>query len=263
MNGFRQRVLTAIIFGIIVIAAIWVHPYTCVALLGVITVWTSFEYGATVNPSKKYLVVFIALAFFLTAIFIPDASFRMIILIGSLLTGATLSYFVFKSENKLNHETLGYGIAGFYLGGSLGLFSHEMLTIPDYKYYFLGILVLIWLSDTGAYIVGSQWGKRKLMPKVSPNKTVEGFLGSLIAALIGGLIMSKLTPINNTDWWIIISLVIWLIGSLGDLVQSSVKRKYGVKDTGTILPGHGGLWDRFDSLILVIPVVLFLDAYVI
>ena len=75
--------------------------------------------------------------------------------------------------------------------------------------------------------------------------------------------MSKATPIKTTDWWIIISLAVWLIGSLGDLVQSSVKRKYGVKDTGTILPGHGGIWDRFDSLLLVIPVVLLLDGYIL
>ena len=263
MDAFRQRVTTAVFFGIIVIGAILLHPYTCVGLLALITAWTSLEYANTVLPKRKYLIVILALGIFALALITAKAFVLTVLLWGCILTGTMLSVYVFLREKNLNHQVFAFWNAAFYLGAAMGLFAREMLGYQDYRYFFMGILILIWLSDSGAYIVGSQWGKRKLMPKVSPNKTVEGFLGSLVAALIGGYFLSKLTPIKTTDWWIIISLVVWLIGSLGDLVQSSVKRQYGVKDTGTILPGHGGMWDRFDSLILAAPVILLLDKYLL
>jgi phosphatidate cytidylyltransferase len=263
MKGIKERAVTAVVFGVIVIGAIILHPFTCIGLLMLIAVWASYEYAVTVHPTQRLGIPIITLITFLIAYFSDSSLTANILLGGCILTGAILSFYVFKKTNDLNHRWLGYWIAAFYMGAACGLFAKAMMGYENYRYYFLGILILIWCSDTGAYIVGSQWGKRKLLPKVSPNKTVEGFLGSLAAVLIGGYIMSKATPIKTTDWWITISLAVWLIGSLGDLVQSSVKRKYGVKDTGTILPGHGGIWDRFDSLILVIPAVLFLDGYIL
>ena len=148
-----------------------------------------------------------------------------------------------------------------YIGGALGLISHHFYERPDYHLYIIGIIVLIWISDSGAYFVGSQIGKRKLLPRISPNKTVEGLLGGLILVLLGGYIMGKVGGLESRQWWMIMALCIWAFGSLGDLVQSSIKRQYNTKDTGTLLPGHGGAWDRFDSFILAAPIVVLIDTY--
>ena len=263
MKGLKQRAITALIFGIIVIGAIISHRYTCLALLAVIAGGTALEYGKIVKRSQAYLLAFVAVGMVAITLFTDQQFTYRIIVALTTITMFILATYVFRKENNLNHHRWAYWVAAFYFGSSMGIFAREMKVVPDYSYYFIGILVLIWLSDTGAYMVGSQWGKRKLMPKISPNKTVEGFLGSLASALIGGYVLSKLTPVETTDWWIIISIVVWLTGTLGDLTQSAVKRQYGVKDTGTILPGHGGFWDRFDSLLYVAPAVAIVDKFLI
>ena len=108
-------------------------------------------------------------------------------------------------------------------------------------------------------MVGSQIGRRKLLSKVSPNKTVEGFGGALLTALLAGLLFYYIFDFRTFTWWMTLSIIVWLVGTMGDLSQSGVKRKYGVKDTGRVLPGHGGFWDRFDSFIMVIPYVILLE----
>ncbi len=263
MKGLKQRAITALFFGIIVIGAIIFHRYTCIGLLALIAGGTALEYGKIVKKPQALLLGLISIALVVITLYTDIQYTYRVILLLTLITMTILATYVFRKENNLNHSRWAFWIAAFYFGSSMGVFAREMMVIDNYSYYFIGILVLIWLSDTGAYIVGSQWGKRKLMPKISPNKTVEGFLGSLASALIGGYILSKLTPVETTDWWIIISIVVWLMGTLGDLTQSAVKRQYGVKDTGNILPGHGGIWDRFDSLLYVAPAVVLVDRFLI
>lgn len=120
----------------------------------------------------------------------------------------------------------------------------------------LGMIYMIWINDTGAYLVGSKFGKTKLFERISPKKSWEGSIGGAAFALIGAYIISiYYTDIEMIDWFIISGIVI-VFGTLGDLVKSLLKRSIGVKDSGTILPGHGGILDRFDSIILSSPFVL-------
>jgi phosphatidate cytidylyltransferase len=263
MKGLKQRAITAIIFGIIVIGTIMFNRYTCIGLLALIAGGTALEYGIVVKKSQSMLLSLIAIIMVGIVVY-TNQDYTYLIIAGlTVITMTALASYVFRRDNNFNHSRWSLWVAAFYFGAAMGIFAREMMVVDDYAYYFIGILVLIWLSDSGAYIVGSQWGKRKLMPKISPNKTVEGFLGSLASVLIGGYILSKLTPVETTDWWIIISIFVWLAGTLGDLTQSAIKRQYNVKDTGKLLPGHGGVWDRFDSLLYVAPTVALVDRFLI
>ncbi len=119
----------------------------------------------------------------------------------------------------------------------------------------LGVFILIWSNDTFAYLIGKNFGKRKLMESISPNKTVEGFLGGMIGSLIASIIVFKFTSLYTLYIWIFLAVIVSILGTIGDLIQSKFKRKAGVKDSGTLMPGHGGLYDRLDSIIYASPFI--------
>ncbi|GLB50882.1 hypothetical protein Y10_32500 [Neptunitalea sp. Y10] len=121
------------------------------------------------------------------------------------------------------------------------------------KILIIGIFILIWVNDSFAYLTGSLIGKTKLFARISPKKTVEGFLGGMVFSIIASIILFKLTNEMNMTNWIVLSFVIVIFGTLGDLIESKFKRVAGVKDSGAILPGHGGMLDRLDSLVFAAP----------
>nr|WP_106784254.1 phosphatidate cytidylyltransferase [Lysinibacillus timonensis] len=122
--------------------------------------------------------------------------------------------------------------------------------------YIIYALLVVWVTDSGAYFTGRKLGKKKLWPEISPNKTVEGFIGGIIVAVIAASIMQWLFPFNvSWGYFVIVTIVSSVFGQLGDLVESAIKRHYAVKDSGWILPGHGGILDRFDSLLFVLPLL--------
>jgi phosphatidate cytidylyltransferase len=126
----------------------------------------------------------------------------------------------------------------------------------------LGLMLLIWASDTGAYIAGKTFGKHKIFPRISPGKTWEGWVGGTVLAIVVGWVVSF--PFNDLELyqWLGVAVITSVFGVLGDLVESLLKRSLSVKDSGTLLPGHGGILDRFDSLLLVIPfIVAFLKIF--
>lgn len=122
----------------------------------------------------------------------------------------------------------------------------------------ISIIVLIWTNDTFAYLVGKNIGKNKLFPSVSPKKTIEGFAGGMFFTIISSLLLSKFYTESNLTIWIVIAVIISIFSTLGDLIQSKFKRVAGIKDSGKIMPGHGGILDRLDSIIFVIP---FINLY--
>lgn len=121
----------------------------------------------------------------------------------------------------------------------------------------LGIFIMIWCTDTFAYLVGRKIGKTKLAPMISPNKSWEGFFGGATAAILAGLIIAYFQDGQPFILYAFLGLISAVFGLFGDLFESSIKRNLGLKDSGTILPGHGGLLDRFDSVLFVIPVAFF------
>lgn len=131
---------------------------------------------------------------------------------------------------------------------------------PYNPHYVLGIILLIWMNDVCAYLVGSLIGKHKLYERISPGKTWEGSIGSAILTMGCSFIIANWYPELSLKHWMIMTLIICVFGTIGDLVESMLKRQAGVKDSGRIMPGHGGILDRFDSLLFVAP---FIYAYLI
>jgi phosphatidate cytidylyltransferase len=125
----------------------------------------------------------------------------------------------------------------------------------------LGFFILLWTNDTGAYIIGSLIGKHRLMERISPKKSWEGFFGGAVFAAIAAWLLSGWFGVVDTPKWIIISIIISVAGTYGDLVESMLKRGFGVKDSGTIMPGHGGFLDRFDSTVLSFPLVFLFISF--
>jgi len=122
----------------------------------------------------------------------------------------------------------------------------------------LGIFILIWSTDSGAYYAGRTLGKRRLFPRISPNKTWEGAIGGLLCAMIISVGLSQIFLVLSSLDWLIISVIVWAMGTLGDLIESHYKRMAGVKDSGTLLGDHGGVLDRFDAFLCAVP---FVAAY--
>ena len=123
-------------------------------------------------------------------------------------------------------------------------------------------MLLIWTNDSFAFLVGKNFGKHKLFEKVSPKKTIEGFIGGLVFSIIVGVIIGQYSGIFSISSWIIIAIIVAVFGSLGDLVESKFKRQANIKDSGTIMPGHGGLLDRLDSLFFLAPFVYLYIHYI-
>jgi phosphatidate cytidylyltransferase len=127
----------------------------------------------------------------------------------------------------------------------------------DYKIIFV-LFVMIWSNDTFAYIIGKSIGKRKLYPSISPKKTVEGFFGGFVFTILAGIIINNMMNLYNSLFLILMAVLVSVFGTIGDLVESKFKRTANVKDSGKIMPGHGGILDRFDSVIFVAPFILLL-----
>ncbi|HLR01573.1 MAG TPA: phosphatidate cytidylyltransferase [Virgibacillus sp.] len=155
-------------------------------------------------------------------------------------------------KNRFTFQTAGFYLMSLvYIGIGFYFFMH----IRDVGLsYLLYALFIVWATDTGAYFFGRSLGKRKLMPAISPKKTVEGALGGILCACIVAIVFQLIKPFSVPMIGIIgITISASMVGQLGDLVESAFKRHFGVKDSGNILPGHGGILDRFDSLLFVLP----------
>ncbi|MBT8244542.1 MAG: phosphatidate cytidylyltransferase [Winogradskyella sp.] len=139
-----------------------------------------------------------------------------------------------------------------------------ILLIANYSNTFtplllLGSFILVWVNDSFAYLTGKNFGRQKLFPSVSPKKTVEGFLGGLFFACVSSYFIATYTETLGFTNWLILAIIISVFGTLGDLIESKFKRQAEVKDSGVIMPGHGGLLDRLDSIIFAAPFIyLFL-----
>jgi phosphatidate cytidylyltransferase len=162
-----------------------------------------------------------------------------------LYTAVPFSMFPFSAYNRTGLDTLlSHGTISFSPGIIIGFF------------------LLIWANDTGAYLSGISLGRYRLMERISPKKTWEGFFGGAISASLIAWLLSDWLGVVDTGHWIIISLIISVTGTYGDLIESMLKRSMGVKDSGTFMPGHGGFLDRFDSAILSFPLVyLFISLF--
>ncbi|AMB98828.1 phosphatidate cytidylyltransferase [Aerococcus urinaehominis] len=261
----QQRVITALVALAIFIPILLLGGWALELLMALIGVVSMFE---LLKMRKQPLVSFLSLAglFCMLVILLPsNYLFFMNQEIDKFLVfyaGVVLMLIhMVRRPHQINVEDVA---AVSFFAIYLGMGYHYLLMIRDMglSYLFLG-LIIIFANDSFAYLVGRAVGKHKLAPEVSPNKTIEGSIGGIVGAYTLSTIFLLLTPSLNISAGqnIILVLILALAGQMGDLIESTMKRYYQVKDSGHILPGHGGLVDRFDNLLIVMPLFYFVLSY--
>ncbi|MBF8964466.1 CDP-archaeol synthase [Pontibacter sp. FD36] len=218
---------------------------------------------AGIKPNKVYGTLLAAGVFI--AVFLIDKEYMPAELLYLILPALFLIFVLelYRKEpqpfTNISFTILGvlYIAVPFSLLQLLGYLEGEYRWQP-----ILGLMLLIWSSDTGAYIAGKNFGRNKLFERISPGKTWEGWAGGTIMTVLVGWLLSVFFHDLELYQWIGVAIIVSVFGVLGDLVESLLKRSLGVKDSGTLLPGHGGILDRFDSLILAVPfIVAFLKTF--
>ena len=264
MSNLTQRVLTAIVGASIVISAILYSEYTLLLLMLFISIMSLLEFyrlyeGNGVQP-QKFFGILIAISIFIS----PLLNSLMQIPVNLVALVIFLPYVIFIRELYTHSEkpftNIGVTLLGvIYLAVPLFIFYLYSFqgTGPDayHPKNILGFFFILWSNDTGAYFVGRYFGKRKLFERISPKKTWEGFFGGLVVAFIVAFLVSTGYTNLTRIQWLVIALIIVVTGTLGDLVESMFKRSIHIKDSGSILPGHGGFLDRFDGLYISAPFV--------
>lgn len=260
----KQRVLTALLLIPLAIAAIFALPAQWfLILLAIILLAGSWEYRRLAGLSgytAGYILVF-AQAAILATLF----SFRShwdvnILMYMSLSCAIWLLVFIrLPTYHPDARPDAVYRVVSFataIVSISTGWFALSWIRIqPQGSWLILLLLLIVWAADTGAYFAGKSFGKKKLAPHISPGKTRAGLLGGLIAAPLIALLAANLMPLTHIEpvWLILLSLITALISVGGDLIISLHKRTSGFKDSGSLLPGHGGILDRIDSLLAAAP----------
>lgn len=255
-----QRIVTGLVAGIVFAGLLWLGGWAYTALLVLMAVIGYSEF-VKLNGQSSHRPDVLAAYFaviLLTLTHLPahwtialPASSDVIWLLGFVLLAATVFS---KNEINLEHASV------LWLGAVyVGFGFHYMLATRELEhgiFWSAVAFVCIWSSDAGAYFVGKAFGRTKLWPAISPNKTVEGALGGLAAALLAGFIFAWCRPdVLGLGQAAAIGIVAAVCGQIGDLIQSAYKRFRGVKDAGKLLPGHGGILDRTDSWLIVFPIL--------
>lgn len=270
MSNFLKRAITGSIFVIAIIGCLLLGKFTFVSLFFLITVLGLWEFYRVSekgpNQPQKIMGTILGSVIFLCNALIGMGYFNFPLLIINI----PLLYLLFITELYLKHENpfrnIGFTLLGiFYVAVPFSMLNYIVFHKGFYDYeILLGFFFILWANDTGAYLVGSRIGKNKMFERVSPGKTWEGTIGGGILGLIVAYLISLLFSDLQTIEWLIIATLLIVIGTVGDLVQSIYKRSKNIKDSGSILPGHGGILDRFDSLLLATPFVftyLFILRY--
>lgn len=271
-----QRGITAIFFVAIMLGGLYGGRYSFVALFALVTVLCLWEFlGLTLektsrrsNLVRKVLGIGLGLTpFAWMSIFKLDlmrSPLEFVFYSAILFSPFIFSVFIFElfAKAKQPFSNIAFIFLGMiYLGMPFALL--DVIAFEGEYFYadvVFGILAMNWLNDTGAYLAGSFFGKTPLMPRISPKKTWEGTIGGLLMTLLVAWALYLVFDDLELHQWLILGLIVAVFGTIGDLVESMLKRSLNVKDTGDLLPGHGGLLDRFDAFIFIIP---FATAYLL
>ncbi|MFL2100569.1 phosphatidate cytidylyltransferase [Desemzia sp. FAM 23991] len=254
----KQRIITALVMAAIFIPVVYVGGWLLgitIALLAIIGLFELFRMKGNSIFSVEGLISTIALMGFIFAqelVGILPQGFSSETFIH-LATVILLVCTVF-SKNDFSFDDAAVSILGILY---IGIGFRSLLETRDSG---LGLLILvlvtIWATDIFAYLIGRKIGKNKLAPNISPNKTIEGSVGGTVTAVLVAAVYLYFVPLSMPFFWsLILMLLLSMAGQLGDLVESAFKRYYGIKDSGNIFPGHGGVLDRFDSMLFVFPIL--------
>jgi phosphatidate cytidylyltransferase len=274
LKNFATRTVTGLIYVAIIITSICLHSLTFLSIFLIIMVLSMIEFYRLTSTDNikplRFTGIFTGIILLVsTYLFAAGKVSTTMLLIPVSLTFVIFFIELFRSHDKylVNLGVTSLGLVYIALPLSLLPFIVYPWGISyEYNYeILLGYFVILWLYDTGAYIIGSFIGKHKIMEKISPEKSWEGLIGGWIISIGIALLIARIFPILSKTDWLIIATIIVITGTLGDFVESKFKRNAGIKDTGKLLPGHGGMLDRIDSVLLSVPFVfifLMLKQYI-
>lgn len=285
MNETLKRTISGAVYIALLLASILFSTESFITLFGVFLIITIYEFSNIVKLNKVFSIFFGILVYtsiilvshynnqtstFLNDTFNSNISLEtnikqldLILLAVTIVVSIKCIIFLFYDSVQNVSTSSKY----LYLLGYITLPFVFIVKISfgtnDYNpKIILGLFVLIWTNDTFAYLVGKSMGKHKLFERVSPKKTIEGFIGGVIFAAFAGFLISKLYIQPKPEFssksiliWTVIALIVSIFGTIGDLIESKFKRIAGIKDSGSIMPGHGGILDRLDSVIFVAPII--------
>ncbi len=263
MSNLTQRILAGLVFTAVVLASAWSGPLLLGLLFGIFAGIGLYELYSMEHrnqhfaPRKKSgmmtgILIYILLA--LRGMLLIETAWLWVLTIPIVLL---LCFELFRpGTQNLNQLALtGFGwlyvILPFsminFLGQIHGTYESELV---------IGYFIILWSNDSGAYAIGRMLGKHKLFERVSPNKTWEGLFGGVAMAMVASYILAQyFDSISQIDW-MAIACIVGVFANLGDLFESHIKRIFGIKDSGNLIPGHGGALDRFDGLLLSLPIVI-------
>ena len=259
----KTRAITAFFFTIVMLSSVLLGGYTFTGFYLILSVLALFEFFklikiSGIRPHRNIALAVSTLMFLMTAgyHFLQFETKYMLLMVPLLFS-------VFISElykkNKIPFANISYTFVGFiYITVPFCFFYSLGFLIDSYEYNFhlpLAFLLMLWASDTGAYLFGVKFGKTRLFERHSPKKSWEGFLGGIITSVAASYLISLYFTEIDFVIWAGMAVLIVSFGTLGDLVESMLKRSLDVKDSGALLPGHGGILDRFDGLLISAPVV--------
>lgn len=274
MKNVALRSITGLFIIIFVLGGFWSHPFSFVITGMIIMSAAMYEYYTLVRrtgvrpqiiPGMILGVTAYAISAGIAAGLISKPFYLLLIPLVSVVMVIELFRSAEQPFNSLAHTffailyiTIPFSMFPFSAFGREGLPA----LVTGFGYTFspgilIGFFLLLWANDTGAYIVGSAIGKHKLYAKISPAKSWEGFFGGMIFAIAAAWFLAGWLGVIDRLGWVTVAFIVSVAGTLGDLVESMLKRSMNAKDSGGFLPGHGGFLDRFDSVIIAFPLVYF------
>jgi phosphatidate cytidylyltransferase len=272
LNTFFRRTLTGAWIVIFILGGFWLHPISFFLTGLVLVIGTQYEYylmikNNGVKPQMLAGIITGITVYTLSTLIARGAVSKKLFLVLIPMMLIMMVFELYRKQDKpfdsLAHTFFPvlyivvpfsmFPFAAFSRTGLNSLLPHENIIFSPG--IIIGFFILLWANDSGAYLTGMAFGSHKLMERISPKKTWEGFIGGLIIASIAAWFLSDWLGVVNKIHWVVISIIVSVAGTYGDLIESMLKRSTGVKDSGTIMPGHGGFLDRFDSTIVSFPLV--------
>lgn len=266
------RAVTGILFVGLLTAAICWTPFTFATFFSLLIIIALLELNQLLKIKRQWIQISTVIGgvylFLSTFLYFGGYAEHFIFFPYILYLAAILIIELFnKKSNPLGEISTCIGgqiyIAAFLSFANLLVFETNLSGSVDFKpLYIMAVFATLWINDTGAYMIGSVFGKHRMFERISPKKSWEGFFGGLVLCLIAAVIIA---PYAHLHWLAAVgfALVVVAIGTLGDLIESMIKRTVGVKDAGNILPGHGGILDRIDGAIPAIPIAyMYIELFI-
>jgi phosphatidate cytidylyltransferase len=255
MKEVVVRFLSGVLYVSIILFSLFMSREWYIGLLFILAVITLNEFLKLISLKGIIAYIILVLSFYFLSYKEINSTLILILLLATISVNLFLIRDVLVLDKISLFKSKRYFCIIFYIISGFIFLS----LIPFEPKIILVVFILAWTNDTFAYLVGKGFGKRKLMERISPKKTIEGFFGGMAGALIASVIIfyfaSPLYEYDNVYIWLSLAIIVSVLGTIGDLIQSKFKRLAGVKDSGNIMPGHGGVYDRLDSVIFASPFI--------